>query len=201
MARQIAPDEPIRDRHIRAALVEHLRQKDPTAAILHELPLSRGERRADVAYVNGVLAGYEIKSDGDSLARLGGQAQEYATVFEYMTMVVARRHLHAVRQMVPRAWGILLAEPTAEGVVFRHVRQPRKNTGQRRDVLVRLMWKEECVRALRAQGIKVSRQASVIDLWPMLEALPMASLCGYVRDALKGRDGSGSAASRTPGGG
>ena len=179
---------PIRDRHIRAALVEYLRQKDPASAILHELPLSRGERRADVAHVNGTLSGYEIKSDGDSLVRLSAQAQGYADVFEYMTVVVAQRHLRSVREVVPRAWGIIIAEGSAgRDVVLRHVRKPQKNGSQRREVLVRLMWKDECVRALRAHGIRVSREVPVIDIWSRLETLPVAVLCGYVRDALKVR--------------
>src|SRR5689334_18909683 len=96
MALELPPSDAVlrlRDKDIRSALVSHLRRTDPEVVIFHELPLSRGERRADVVAINGVLAGYEIKSDGDSLDKLKAQASEYESVFEYVTVVLARRHL------------------------------------------------------------------------------------------------------------
>jgi hypothetical protein len=182
----------VRDRHIRPALVAYLQAKDPAAAIFHELPLGRGQRRADVACVNGVLAGYEIKSAGDSLARLDGQAAEYATVFEFMTIVVAPRHLHGAREVVPKTWGILATDASTDGVAFRSVRMPRRNAALDKGALVRLLWKQECVRALRAEGLAADRNAPVVVLWAALERLPRNALCGHVRDALKARRASGS---------
>ena len=183
---------PVRDRQIRAALVEHLRAKDASAAILHELPLRRGEHRADVAYVNGVLAGYEIKSDGDSLARLPGQVDGYESVFEYSTVVIAPRHLKATREVVPKRWGIMVVEVSPNGLWLRDVRQPKRNQQVDRRAVVRLLWKEECVAALRSQGIRVNHDDLVSEIWPKVEALPIRTLCNCVRTALKARDAVGS---------
>jgi len=164
------------------------------------LPLSRGEHRADVVCVNGVLAGYEIKSDGDSLVRLPRQAQGYATVFEYMTVVIAPRHLVGVRRVVPKGCGIIVFDTSPTGLVFRQVRQPRRNGRLDRQTLCRLLWKDECIRALRAHGVRVDRNALVVDIWPMLEALPTQVLCAHVRDALKARGVAGSGQPQTPSG-
>ena len=79
------------DAIIRSALIRHLVESDPTAAIYEELPLSRGRGRADCAAVNGSLCGFEIKGAGDSLRRLPQQIGYYDRIFEYSTVVVAEK--------------------------------------------------------------------------------------------------------------
>lgn len=160
--------------------------------ILHELPLRRGEHKADVAYVNGVLAGYEIKSERDSLARLPAQVDGYESVFDYSTVVVATRHLKATREVVPKRWGIMVVEMSRNGLTFREVRRPKRNQRLDRRAVVRLLWKEECIAALKSQGISVGRGALVSEIWPKAEALPVRTLCDCVRAALKARSTVGS---------
>src|SRR5262249_24504419 len=118
----------------------------------------------------------------------------------YMTIVVAPRHLRGARGAVPKTWGILAVVASATGVTFRKVSEPRRNNAVDRRALTRLLWKPECVRILRAEGIAVDRNAPVITLWEMLEALPRKVLCAHVRDALKARGGPESGCSRTPNG-
>lgn len=198
---QDAAAEPIRDKHIRAALVAYLREKDSAACIFHELPLSRGERRADIVSVNGSLAGYEIKSDGDSLARLSDQAQTYAAVFEYMTLVVARRHIAGVRRLVPRQWGIMEVVSSSLGVHFKHVRKPSQNRSIDCKVLLRLLWKDECLRILKAHGERADRNSPIIEIWSRLEKMPACALLADVRNALKARGGSEFGRRQAPNGG
>ena len=54
---------------------KHLDEAD--TVVIEELGLCRGQVRVDVAVVNGLLHGYEIKSDRDSLRRLGVQVEVY----------------------------------------------------------------------------------------------------------------------------
>jgi hypothetical protein len=96
--------EKLYDADIRRALLQRLLVQDPSVSILHELPLDRGQRRADVVGVNGHLAGFEIKSDRDSLARLPGQTESYDAVFDYNTIVVSERLLSASLQKIPDWW-------------------------------------------------------------------------------------------------
>ena len=81
------------DEHIREALKTALRGQDNAAAIIEEMPLLRGRGRADLAFVNGRLCGFEIKSEADSLIRLGMQTENYEAVFEFNTIVAAQKHL------------------------------------------------------------------------------------------------------------
>ncbi|HLL88865.1 MAG TPA: sce7726 family protein [Tepidisphaeraceae bacterium] len=180
------------DPHIRAALMDRLASADPEAVVFHELPLSRGDRRADVVAVNGVIAGFEIKSERDSLARLTGQADRYDDVCEYMTVVVARRHLPHARATVPRRWGIVVAEPDLYGIRLRDVRKPRRNGRLDKRALVRLMWRTECARALRNVGRRLPPRTLALHLWAELDKLPMATVLREVRAALKRRAGESS---------
>jgi hypothetical protein len=176
---------PMLDRDIRAALAKSLRRADPSAAIFHELPLSRGKSRADVVSVNGVLAAYEIKSERDSFARLPLQTIEYGNVFEYMTIVVARRHLGRVRQHVPAGWGISSAESVNGKVIIRNIRKPQRNTRIDRFAMARLLWKQECIKVLRSCGVKTDRCDRVTSLWNALSSLPEKLLRDEVRKVLK----------------
>jgi hypothetical protein len=71
------PTQCLLDQDIREALKKTLREQDRNAAIIEELPLQRGRGRADLAFVNGELWGFEIKSEADSLIRLGIQREHY----------------------------------------------------------------------------------------------------------------------------
>nr|MBA2702680.1 sce7726 family protein [Blastocatellia bacterium] len=69
---------------------------DPETRILDELGLRHGAARIDIAVVNGILHGFELKSDMDSLKRLPHQVQIYSSVLDKVTLVVGRRHEHDV---------------------------------------------------------------------------------------------------------
>ena len=179
----------LNDKIIRAALVAKLNADDPDAIVLHEFPLSRGERRADIARVNGTLAGFEIKSARDSLARISGQAKAYEEVFEQMTAVISSCHLRSLRKHLPTKWGILVADQSAGAIVFREVRKCSRNSHQKSRTLVRVLWKPECVKILRSCGVKVERNASVARMWKLLEQRPTKFLREQVKAALKARHG------------
>ncbi len=77
---KVSAMQPIRgllDEHIRDALKSTLREQDHTGAIIEEMPLLRGRGRADLAFINGKLYSFEIKSEADSLIRLGMQTENY----------------------------------------------------------------------------------------------------------------------------
>jgi hypothetical protein len=176
------------DGDIRAALIRSLQEQDPTAAIVEEMPLLRGRGRADVVFANSTLCGFEIKSEHDSLVRLGTQTDQYQSHFEFVTLVVTRKHLRIARERIPKAWGILLAEQKADGKVkLAPKRAAQKNCQMDSSALARILWKQECVTALARNGVRARRQTPVIKLWNLLEALPVQVLCDEVRIALKER--------------
>jgi hypothetical protein len=175
------------DQDIREALKLFLRQQDGTAAIIDELPLMRGRGRADLAFVNGELCGFEIKSEGDSLVRLGMQKENYESVFEFNTLVAARKHLKLARERIPKTWGIIEAKRANGQVELVHRRQPQRNHSINNLALARLLWKNECRRVLRKACIHTSAQTPVIELWNLVQSLESEYLCAEVREALKRR--------------
>jgi len=173
------------DPEIREALKNALRQADPSAAIIEELPLLRGRGRADLAFVNGRLCGFEIKSDADSLVRLGTQTEHYQSVFEMVTLVAAGKHLRHARRRVPRCWGLMEVARLDGEIVLRSRRKPRVNRDIDKAAVSRLLWKNECVRMLRKQGICARSGMPVQHLWELIESLPSKVICDEVREALK----------------
>jgi hypothetical protein len=173
------------DGEIRATLKLNLRQTDRTAAIIEELPLLRGRGRADIAFVNGKFSGYEIKSEADSLVRLGTQTEHYQSVFEFITLVVAKKHLKHARKRIPAHWGIIEVIESHGQVLLHERRKARANRYLDKMALSRMLWKRECIRALSKLNIPARSQTPVRDLWKLLESLPSKKLCDEVRIALK----------------
>ena len=81
-----------------------LRETD--TIIVEELGLCRGSVRADIAVINGLMKGFEIKSDRDTLQRLLTQAMVYSRVFDTATLVTAERHVAGAMLALPPWWGI-----------------------------------------------------------------------------------------------
>ena len=110
----IDKDVVLGDSDIRAVLRSRLFLKHPDEAdtvVIEELGLCRGQVRVDVAVVNGLLHGYEIKSDRDSLCRLGVQVEVYGKVFDQATLVVGDRHMVNQIQRIPQKSNFLAGVP------------------------------------------------------------------------------------------
>lgn len=182
------PTQCLLDQDIREALKKILREQDSCAAIIDELPLLRGRGRADLAFVNGELCGYEIKSEADSLVRLGSQADNYENVFEFNTIVAAKKHLDLARKKIPQTWGIIEAKQVNGKAELHPRRQAQRNHKLNNYALARLLWKNECLSILRKMGVDVCQQMPVARLWTILETMGTQQLCDEVRKALKHRD-------------
>jgi hypothetical protein len=181
----------MKDKPIRDALLRQLSADDPSAAIYEELHIARGEGRADCASVNGHLVGFEIKSDSDSLSRLGKQVFDYEKVFDYCNVVVARKHLRRVRMMIPGHWGIIVADAcdATNSVLLHRRRKARLNRKTCLRTLVRLLWKTEAAAILRAHGRPLPVSLPVREMWAALEAMPKTRVAHEIRAALKLRAG------------
>ncbi len=144
----------MRDTDIRAALDSHLRQVHATddSFIRHELGVCAGSRRIDVAVVNGELAGYEIKSDEDSLLRLAQQADAYGRVLDRAILVTTSRHVDKAVAMLPEWWGVTVARQEHHNVVLETKRLPHVNDRHDAYALAQLLWREEALEELRVRG-------------------------------------------------
>ena len=140
------------DAIIREALKKELSLKhagDIELRIIEELGIRHGVARIDIAVVNGVLHGYEIKSDLDTLRRLPEQMYEYNCVFDQVTLVVGKKHLYEGINIVPDWWGIVVAKVnTDNSVVFNCIREAQDNKERESVSIARLLWREEALQIL-----------------------------------------------------
>jgi len=141
---------------IRSALKEELGKRhaqDKKLRIVEELGVSHGIARIDIAVVNGIIHGYEIKSDQDTLQRLPEQMSIFNNVFDKVTLVVGKSHLYKAINIVPDWWGIMVAKIGVDGsVVFNIIREGENNKERDSISIARLLWREEALRILEDAG-------------------------------------------------
>jgi hypothetical protein len=185
----------LRDSDLRAAavhrLLAHARQSANTL-VLHELGLSHGASRVDIAVINGHIRGVEIKAEADTLERLPRQVEAYGQVVDRATLIASERHLPAAYDLLPDWWGVVAARRAGNGaVVFRRLREERANRQIDPVSLARLMWRDEVHAVLSDMGcdaklLRAPRSALYAEL---ADRLPKARLAALVRTTLKARTG------------
>lgn len=173
---------PTNDKVIRCALKEVLKKKharDRELRIIDELGVQHGSIRIDIAVINGIMHGYEIKSDRDTLTRLPEQIQAYNAIFDQVTLVVGSRHLIDAFKMIPGWWGVDTAHIGEDGsIFFNHIRIPKDNPKQDNIAIARLLWRNEALNKLESLGkvdgvrskpreVVYERLATSIELKPL----------------------------------
>ncbi len=193
-----------RDPDIRSVLMRELNQRfsDPSHDLILEEFGCKGAR-IDIAVVNGALHGFEIKSDSDSVVRLTGQVEQYSRIFDFVTLICGKKLISASRNIIPKWWGIKLAEMENGVVRITEVRGPKQNTSQDRAALARMLWKDEALRCLRRNGHRsVTSKNSAEEIWSeAAKHLQVKTLADEARCAIRARGGSGFAKQSTRDGG
>lgn len=118
-----ANDRDIREPLIRWIAAQH--PNDGSTGIIQEFQMPRPVARIDVAVVNGELAGFEIKSDVDTLIRLRTQVPAFSRFFDKVSVVTTAKHLKRTRETIPKWWGIVLFRPDRSFKVARSAKQNR----------------------------------------------------------------------------
>lgn len=188
----VAMVSPTRDTDIRHELLRMVQEENtecPDTLIVEEMALYGGCIRADLAVLNGVSHGYEIKSDLDTLDRLPRQVGGYGAVFERATLVVGKSHLRDARRLVPPWWGVVQASRGPDGLLLRRTRQARPNPTADPYAIATLLWRSEAIDILRSLGLDTGvRSKPMPDLMARLaQALTPHHLWQLVREALRAR--------------
>ena len=180
------------DKIIREFLIEELNVKygqDSSVRVIEELGLNHGSARVDIAVLNGIMHGYEIKSDADTLYRLPAQINAYNAVFRRMTIVVGAKHLEHVINLVPEWWEIKLIKETGNKLQIFQIRSGLVNKQQDKQAIARLLWKDEAIDILRAhsaeKGIVSQPRNKVYERLALI--LDTQTLQAYVKDTLLNR--------------
>jgi hypothetical protein len=182
----------MRDRDVRAAMlrrlgVEHAGESD--LRIIEEMDVWSGAVRIDIAVVNGELAGYELKSDRDTLERLPMQADIYSRVFDRVTLVVGIRHAKKATPIIPRWWGITVAAVNADGLLLSTIRQAKLNPNLEPLLIAELLSKDEAISSLDRFGLAKGwrNKSALLVRQRLATALPICLLREQVRECLKTR--------------
>lgn len=183
----------MKDSDIRQVVLSDLGRKyesDTDTVIIEELGLCQGEARVDIAVVNGLIHGFEIKSDQDTLKRLPGQAVIYNRVLDYVSLVVGSKHLDEALKVVPKWWGVIIAEEKFGQVDLKARRKGKSNPNVDPFALVQLLWRGEAFEALKDRNLHrgLSNKSRTI-LWEKLaDQLPINEVVALVMHILKSRE-------------
>ena len=168
-----------------------LHAKDRRLRIIEEFGVRHGSARVDIAVVNGVLHGYEIKSDRDTLLRLPEQMDAYNAVFDQVTLVVGKSHLYEAMHAVPDWWGIKIAKvQDDQSVYFCVIREARENPMKDSIAIAQLLWRQEALNILDDKGAAIGlRSKSRAQIYERLTTIfDQESLREKVRETLFFRD-------------
>jgi hypothetical protein len=152
--------------------------------VVDEFAIGRGACFADVAVLDGLFRGYEIKAARDTLGRLASQVQHYGLVFDYATVVVAENHEAAARKLIPSWWSVLVADEM--GLKWR--RMGERNPSPSGIARAGLLWNHEIESALLdAGGLRGFRGASRRKLTSRLVEVLGESVSDVVQSRLRAR--------------
>ena len=172
---------------LRAKILED--HGNANSVLIEELGLCRGQVRVDIALVNSQFQGFEIKSDRDSLKRLGGQAEIYSKLFDRMTVVTGERHLEKVLKCLPSWWSVLEVVKRAGCISFKVHRKGRKNQSRKSRTLVELLWLDDAITLLEqrdsARGVRGKPRRVVWDR--VCDCYTLDEIAENVRKCLKAR--------------
>lgn len=192
MQRRVVKLMKTRDIDIRNRLHYSLNEEflsDSSTLIIDELGLCQGNARVDIAVVNGLIHGYEIKSESDTLERLPGQISVYNKVLDEITIVTSNKHIESVKKLVPEWWGIEVAIALDNEIELSTLRKAYKNPDIEAYFVVQLLWREEALDILRQFELDrgyVSKSRKKI--WEKLvDSFSLSDLQYYVREKLKSR--------------
>ncbi|WP_417832197.1 sce7726 family protein [Terasakiella sp.] len=147
------------DKEIRKAIHKKLLRKYHNCEetiVIDELGVEHGRNRIDIAVLNGLLHGYEIKSSLDTLNRLGAQIESFAKCFEKLTLIVAPNHLETTLEEVPSWIGVIEASKGSRGAIhFKSVRNPKINPNLNVFYMSHLLWKPEAISLLENKGVSL----------------------------------------------
>jgi hypothetical protein len=157
--------------------------------IVEEMGVWSGSVRIDIAVVNGSLSGYELKSDRDTLERLPRQVRLYGHVFDFLYLVVGKRHAEKAKEMIPDWWGIQVAVVASGGIDLLPHREAALNPSPSPYLIAELLSKPEALGVLESFDLaKGWRSKKIRQIHQRLAGeLSLDELKEQVRSALKER--------------
>jgi hypothetical protein len=178
------PDQNLAERDIRAALLCELRSGFANAEVVEEFSAAGG--RLDVLAIScTTLAGYEIKSDFDSLDRVEAQIAAFGRYADTLTFVAGRRHAFTLLRELPLWCGVTLAYRINTGVSLVELRESRQNPVLDMPSRVSLLWRAELLRIIGLSSRSPGRRSDLCE--QLLNEHPFEQLRTLVSEELRRR--------------
>lgn len=182
----------MRDLELRKAVHKKIikNHHDNDTLVIDEFSIHLGASRADIAVINGLMHGYELKSAKDNLLRLPSQVKYYSSVMDKVTLVVDKSHFDEAYQIIPEWWGIKIADIGPRGgISISHYRKEKLNKKTEPLMLAQLLWKDECLSILSEfDMLSGNKSKPRFELWGILSSsIPADILHSRVKTALKNR--------------
>jgi hypothetical protein len=176
------------DPQMREALFTYLDAKHTKIRIIDEKNIGRS--RADLmAVIDGIIIGYEIKSDLDSYVRLKKQVRNYNKFFDICYVVVGKSHQKGVIKHVPEFWGILVISEEHGQVNVFELRTADMNPKDITANKLSLLWKREIQNIAIKNGLpKYSNKNKKYLLKMLQEMIPPKDLMLAFTEELFERD-------------
>ena len=182
----------VRAGEILVAVEARLRREQGQSETIYrrEWSIGVGATRIDIAAINGVITGCEIKSARDNFGRLESQVRLYSAVLDTAILVVeGEAATERAAGLIPGWWGIWCAGAQDHGAVLRVLREPSPNPAPDALSIAQLLWRDEAYQVLDGHGLSAGlRRATRWRLWQALaDELPLEVLKGNVRETIKAR--------------
>lgn len=164
--------------------------EDSKTLVIDELGLKHGKCRADIAVVNGLLVGFEIKGNNDSLFRLPVQIPAYNAVFDRIDIIITKHHLNKALDIIPKWWGIIVCNEGRQGALkFKTRRKAKINPRVDSFAVAQLLWRSEAAELLRSKGETgdILRKPRAFLYARLVELMSDSELRGAVRSCFMGR--------------
>lgn len=182
----------LKDQDIREPLFDFFDEKFGKVRIIEEKQIAKS--RADVMLVlEEKLIGVEIKSDGDTYARLARQVKDYNKFFDYNYVVVGSSHSKHIEEHVPEYWGIIEAISKEESVEFNVLREPEINKRAQRTYKMKrklsILWRPELSHIQEINGMpKYKQRSKDFVITKIMEKVPWDLLHRQISEELFQRD-------------
>lgn len=180
----------MQDSDIRKVLHTYLKKENKSlkdTKIVDELDLCSGLSRIDIAVINGVIHGYEIKSEEDTLNRLPIQMSYYNKSLEKVTIATNKSHLIAVKESIPKWWGVILVNDNKKRKLT-EIRKAKTNPQVDGRSLLQLLWRDELLLVVEKHKLGIKRNSNRRILQELIaNELEVFTISQEVRDALKAR--------------
>lgn len=181
------------DKEIRRALIVHLgRRAKPPHATLEEVQVCNGNAIADVVAVYKTMHCYEIKGETDSINRIVRQSQFYDQAFPLITLVTTSNHLKRAEVIVPKHWGIVVANSNSnETVTFKHIRGATRNPSYLPEIALLSLWRSELVKFpnISSPSLEKMNRQRIAEL--IVSRVPTSAINEVVGKALTARSSNG----------